>query len=254
MKRYLLLGLCLLSSSLMAWDCRYEKDIEDTLDLAGAESLSVRAGAGELEIRGDANASGATIRGRICVSKEKWLDGAGVETSGGRHAEIVVQLPDTAGWSLTGNTYARLDLELVVPEGLPLDVKDSSGDLDIRDVDDLVLQDSSGEIELENIGRSVTIRDSSGDISLRDVRGDVTIDSDSSGDIRGERITGSVLVKNDSSGDIRFEDVGGDFVVEKDSSGDITASDVGGDFRVLRDGSGRVVASRVEGEVVIPDN
>ncbi len=254
MKRFLVLGLCLFSTSLLAWDCRYEKDIEQSLDLDGSETLSIRAAAGELEVRGDADATEASIRGRVCVSEEEWLDDARVETHGGRQAEIIVELPDADGWSLTGNHYASLDLFLVVPDSLPLDIKDSSGDLEVVGVAEVVLQDSSGEIEIEDISRSVSIRDSSGDIILRDVKGDVTIESDSSGEIDGDDIQGTVLVVSDSSGDIHFEDVGRDFIVEKDSSGDITAKDVGGDFRVLRDGSGRIVATRVSGEVVIPDN
>ena len=253
MKPVLFVSLCLVSASLQAWDCRYERKIEESLDLSGSESLSIRAAAGELDVRGKPDAGTATIRGRICVSKEEWLDEADLETRAGQKAEIAVVLPDVDGWSLTGNRYARMDLEITVPEDLALDVSDSSGDLEIRDVASVSLRDSSGEIEIESTSQSVTISDSSGDIILLDIGGDVTIESDSSGDIRGEGVEGTVLVREDSSGDIRFEDVGNDFIVERDSSGDITAQGVGGDFRVLRDGSGRVVASRVDGEVIIPD-
>lgn len=253
MRKFLLLGVCLVATSLQAWDCKFEKNIEQTLDLGSSEALLILAAAGELEVTGVKDSEVASIKGRICVSKEEWLDESRVETQGGSQAEIIVELPDTdGGWSLTGQRYAYLDLELEVPDDIPLNIKDSSGDIEITGTGELNLQDSSGDIEIEDIKGAVTLSDSSGDIVLRDIEGDVTIESDSSGDIRGKDVEGVVLVKRDSSGNIRFSDVGGDFIVERDSSGDITANTVGGDFKVFKDGSGEINASNVSGEVTIP--
>jgi len=254
MKKFLILSACLICSSLQAWDCKFDKKIDQTLDLGASEELTVLAAAGDLVVAGVEGSSVATIRGRVCVSKEEWLDESRVETREGNRAEIIVELPDTdGGWSLTGLRYAYLDLKLEVPEGIPVNIKDSSGDIEIEGVGELSVKDSSGDIEIVDIKHSVAISDSSGDIVLRDIEGNVTIESDSSGDIRGSDIEGTVLVKQDSSGDIRFSDVGEDYIVERDSSGDITANMVGGDFRVLSDGSGDVHASKVSGEVDIPE-
>lgn len=253
MKKLLVLVAVLCAPALQAWDCKYEKSIDQSLDLSGSERLAVQAAAGDLEIRGVAGQT-ARISGRICVSEEEWLDQAGVETESGRNAMIRVKLPNSGdGWSWTGNNYATLDLELEVPESLPLNVKDSSGDISIRNVAAVSVQDSSGDIEIEDVRGDVVASDSSGDIELSSIGGDVTVENDSSGDIRGERIDGSVLVEKDSSGGIRFDDVGRDFIVERDSSGDIVARGVGGDFRVLRDGSGDIRFSDVQGEVETPD-
>ncbi|MEJ2384303.1 MAG: hypothetical protein P8Y54_07870 [Xanthomonadales bacterium] len=253
MKNSLLLCALLATPLAQAWDCAYEKNIDQSLDLAGSEVLQVNAAAGDLEIRGDAAEDRAVIRGTLCVSEEKWLDEGRVETSGGPRPEISVVLPDASGWSLTGSRYAYLDLEIRVPAETALDVRDSSGDADISGVASVRVSDSSGDLELENIGGPVVLRDSSGDIELSDIRGDVTVENDSSGDIDGERITGNVLVEKDSSGGIYFEGVSGNVTVERDSSGDITARDVGGDFTVLRDGSGNIRAVDVVGKVDIPD-
>ena len=221
MKTIALLCALLASTSLQAWNCKFEKNIDQTLDLSGSETLSVLAAAGDLEITGVDKGNEASIKGRVCVSEEEWLDESQVETHGGTAAEIVVELPDVGdGWSLTGSRYAYLDLRLEVPAGVALDVKDSSGDVEIKGVGELRVKDSSGDIEIENTTASATVQDSSGDIVFRDIGGDVTIESDSSGDIRGKGIAGSVLVLSDSSGDIRFSNVGEDFVVERDSSGD----------------------------------
>lgn len=255
MIRFLLLSACLVSASAQAWDCKYEKNIDQELDLAGSEELSVLAAAGDLEITGTSGSNVATIRGRLCVSEEDWLDESSVDTKSGKEAEIVVQLPDTdGGWSLTGRRYAYLDLELEVPDDVALKVKDSSGDVEISGVGAITVRDSSGDITIEDSAGPVEVSDSSGDIEITDIRGDVTVESDSSGDIRGRDIGGSVLVANDSSGDIRFKNVSQNFIVQRDSSGDITAEHVGGDFEVLRDGSGDIDARDVKGEVRIPDD
>lgn len=253
MKKSIVLFAFLMAPALQAWECEYEKSIDQELDLAGSETLSVLAAAGDLEIRGGA-VDVARVRGKVCVSDEDWLALSSIEVSGGRNAEIAVQLPDSEnGWSWSGKNYAYIDLEIEVPETIPLKVKDSSGDISIRNVGAVAVNDSSGDIDIYDVRGDVTATDSSGDIELGNIGGNVTVESDSSGDIRGEDVDGTVLVLKDSSGGIRFEGVGKDFIVERDSSGDITAKNVGGDFRVLRDSSGDIRSSNVTGEVDIPD-
>ena len=253
MKKTLLLCAVLVSPSLHAWNCAHELSLDQVLDLSGSETLAVNAVAGDLEIR-SGSGSEAVIRGTVCASRDEWLDEVRVQNEGGRNAEITVIVPDTSGWSITGNNYAYVDLELVVPEGLALEVQDSSGDAVISGVASVSVSDSSGDLEISDIAGGVIVRDSSGDIELEDIRGDVTIASDSSGDIEGDRIDGNVLIEQDSSGGIHFSGVGENFTVEQDSSGDIVAEDVGGDFTVLRDGSGDIRHRNVSGKVSKPES
>lgn len=253
MNKILLISACLFATGLQASDCEFEKSIDEQLDLTGAEVLSISAAAGDLEVSGVGGGSTARIKGRLCVSDKDWLNGSGISVSSGREASIAVDLPGIeSSWSFINQAYAYLDLDIEVPEGTVLDVRDSSGNLSIHSVGSVSVKDSSGDIEIENISGSAVVSDSSGDIVFRDIEGDVTIESDSSGDIRGTGIDGSVLVRSDSSGDIRFRDVGKDYTVERDSSGDIIADGVGGNFNVLSDGSGEIEASNVQGDVVTP--
>ncbi|HSM12189.1 MAG TPA: hypothetical protein VK827_11580 [Lysobacter sp.] len=248
-----LTGALLLAGSAQAWDCKYEKAIDLSLDLAGTELLSVAAAAGDLNVTGNEAATAARVRGKLCVSEEEWLSETEVHTEGGRKASVAVSLPQTGGWGFVADRYAYLDLEIEVPTGLALDIRDSSGDVEVRGTGPVTLQDSSGDIELEDVEGGAVLKDSSGDIELQRIVGDVTVRQDSSGDIYGKDIEGSVLIEHDSSGDIRFEQVSGDYVVQHDSSGDIVAKTIGGDFRVLRDGSGEVRHSDVAGEVEVPE-
>jgi DUF4097 and DUF4098 domain-containing protein YvlB len=255
MKNPLFLSLLLIPASLQAWECEHSKDISQTLDLSKSEKLIVKAAAGDLEVRGVADSDTAVIRGKVCASEEEWLAESTVETSNGTTAEIIVALPDTgSSWSVMGQKYVYLDLELDVPNGLPLEVSDSSGDVVIYGVGELSIRDSSGDINIEDSSGPLSVSDSSGDIEIADIEQDVTIESDSSGNIRGRDIGGTVRVVSDSSGDISFRDVGKDFIVERDSSGDISANRVRGDFKVMRDGSGDIDARNVDGVVETPDD
>ena len=253
MNKYLVLFTVFFAPALQAWNCDHEKSVDQVLDLSGSESLAVEAAAGDLEIRGGSG-SEAIIRGTVCVSEEEWLEEAYVIAEGGKNARISVELPDYSGWSLTGNKYAYIDLELVVPDNIAVEVKDSSGDVEIEGIASLDVSDSSGDLDISDIGGDVVINDSSGDIELEDIKGDVIVANDSSGDIEGDNIEGNVLIEHDSSGSIRFSGVGQNFTVERDSSGDIFAEDVGGDFTVLRDGSGDVSSHNVTGKVSVPEN
>jgi hypothetical protein len=249
-------SMLLLSSipAIAAWDeeCDHEKSIDLNLDLSDTETLAVIAGAGKLTITGESGISEARITGRACASSEEWLDESSVEARSGEQAKITVALPDTDGtWSFLKDSYAFIDLEVIVPDDLELDVVDSSGSMRIDDVGTLSINDSSGSITIENSG-PLRLKDSSGSMKFTGVNGDVTILSDSSGSISGYDIDGSVLVKQDSSGSMKFEDVTGDVVIERDSSGGIVVARVGGDFRVLKDGSGGIRSSEVRGEVSIP--
>lgn len=254
MKPYLVLLAGLVAGSAQAWDCKFEKDIDVTLDLSGNEHLTVQAQAGDLSVTGRKGISEARISGKVCSSNEYWLEQSGILTEGGEKAKITADLPqEDTGWSLTGNHYIYMDLEIEVPAGIPLDIRDSSGDIVVEDTAAVSIKDSSGDIEVGRVSGPVVLQDSSGDIELRDIAGDVSVVQDSSGDIYGNHIEGSVLVERDSSGEIRFKQVENDFIVERDSSGDIVAETIGGDFRVIRDGSGEIHSSDVSGAVDIPE-
>lgn len=254
MKKYLVLLTMLAAGSAQAWECEYEKNLDVTLNLQDSEQLAVAAAAGDLKITGHAGTTEARVHGKVCASKEEWLEQAELLTEGGRKASITVNLPDSnEGWSLMGSRYVYMDLEIEVPDDLPLDIRDSSGDVDIEGTGAVTIQDSSGDIDIENAHGDVVLQDSSGDIDLLGINGNVTVQQDSSGDIDGRDIQGAVRVEKDSSGDIHFQGVRDDFVVERDSSGDIVAETIGGDFRVLKDGSGEIRSSGVTGQIEIPD-
>lgn len=252
--------------------CEHSAERNLDIDARAIDTLALSARAGELEIRGEPGLEQIVVRGRACASDaERLADIRLTERRDGATAVVAVEMPEQdGGWF--GNAYQRLDLEIVVPARLALDVADTSGDAGIRGVNRATVKDSSGDLEIEDIAGQLLLTDSSGDIDVRgagevrvandssgdidiaDVSGSVAIDNDSSGDLIVRDVQGDARVDGDSSGDIRFADIGGSATVGNDSSGDIIADRIGRDFTVRNDGSGRIRHTDVQGQVSVPED
>lgn len=230
--------------------CRYEA--ERTLDVSAGtgDEFRLRAGSGSLEVMGVAGLDEIRVVARACASDEDYLEDLRLSSErNGTEIFVDTHYPDMDRWSW-GNRYARLDLEVQVPEGMVADIRDSSGEMTIGHMGSLRIQDGSGEIEVFSIQGDVFIDDNSGEIALRDVTGDVEID-DGSGEMDLVGIGGRVTI-SDGSGEMDIRDVGGTVRVIRDGSGSIDVDGVGGDFIVERDGSGSINFRDVQGRVDIP--
>lgn len=236
-----------LPGCVVGWEgCDHTAPREATVDATGARSIRIEAAAGSLTVVGREGLGAIQASGTACAGSEERL--AHVELVARRDGdvvEILVDIPD-------GRGNAALDLRVEVPRGLPVEVRDSSGDAEIRGVASAKVRDSSGNLTIAEVDGDLAIEDSSGDIDVSDVRGLVTV-ADSSGNIRVERVA-ALEVEDDSSGDLAARDVDGDVRVRRDSSGDIDVDGVGGDFVVDRDGSGSIRHRGVAGAVDVPED
>lgn len=235
------------TSSAYAWSCSEERTINKEFDIGALGNIRVQAGAGELSIKGGDQKGKIALVAKLCASDERLLAEMDVATKiDGEYADIETQIPKK--WN--GDYSAKIDLALVVPNDAELDVKDSSGDLDIVGIAKLFLVDSSGDVMIENVEGKVSLTDSSGAVKLRRV-GSAEV-TDSSGEIDAQDIAEDFTVNVDSSGDIEVRGVGGNLLVKVDSSGSINVEDILGNFTVQKDGSGGIDFSNVKGEVEIP--
>ncbi len=246
---FLTLFLC---AKAMAYDCEYQRDQNTQLTLNGTRNIEVQAGAGELKIIGEKGRTDISIQADLCSSDEEMLAemsvGAKVD---GDTAYLGTKFPKkpTMSW---GDYYARINLTLLVPENAVLDVEDSSGAALIRDVAELKIKDSSGELEIERISGDVDVIDSSGALTLKKIKGNAKI-TDSSGGIYASDVALDLIVRADSSGEIDAKRIGQNVLVKRDSSGAINVKNVGGDFTVERDGSGGINYKNVVGNVNLPN-
>lgn len=240
--RYLCLLPLLMTLPVSADRCAHQRDI--ALEFAGDEfeSLSLRALAGELDVRGHASDK-IEINARMCAHNADVLDAMDVDsTTYGRGLEVTVVIPPDV-WSGWGRSYAYVDVEARIPEALAVAITDSSGDIGIENIHLLSVDDSSGSIRVRNTVGDASITDSSGDINVRKHAGSLRV-GDSSGTINLHNITGAIHIPADSSGDILIRGAG-DVQIDGDGSGDIEVEDVTNGVRIGRDGSGSINVARV---------
>lgn len=228
--------------------CAHTRTEVAELDADDISSLRLRASAGELAVTGRAGVDRIVVRSTMCASDARLLAGLSTRVEGvdGR-ADVTTEHPRRAG---SGSRYARIDLEVEVPLGMPADIEDSSGGIDIRGTGETRIDDGSGDIVVRATTGGVTIRDGSGSIELVEIGGDVDL-VDGSGELAMSGIAGSVAL-TDGSGSVGIRGVEGSVEVRADGSGSIDVADVGGDFTVRADGSGSITHSGVAGAVKVP--
>ena len=242
-----ILGLMITTAH--AGGCEHSRNIERSLELNSLNQLSVEAGAGILVIQGESDQKNIMIKAKLCSSDKAILDEMDVVARlTAEEAQIVTRFPKS---SWLNDKSAHIDLRLVVPSSMSLEVKDSSGEASVSNVAALDMQDSSGSLEIEKIAGDVKVSDSSGELVIQGVGGDVEL-TDSSGGIYVKNVKGSLLVVADSSGAIEVKDVAKDVTIERDSSGAIEVKNVGGNFTVGRDSSGGIRHKNVAGTVKLP--
>lgn len=249
MSRAIIYLFALLPGALWAQDYSEQRSL--AVPARDLDTLKVDVEAGSLEIAGHADAT------EIAVSATVWVeDHPGDRERTRRALEKHVRLElDTSGDTarlLTrtndpglGYSMPHADLVVTVPSRLALEIKDSSGYIDVADIgQDVVIVDESGSIDLRDIGGKVEIDDGSGSVSVARARGPLRIE-DGSGSIDVEQIRDDVWI-TDGSGSITVVSVRGDVTIS-DGSGSIKVDQVRGDVRVPDSGSGSVSIGRVAG-------
>lgn len=269
--------------------CKYSNDLSEAIDGKGIDRVKLNALAGDLVVIGMSDGTGITVDALACSDTERHLELMALDIErDGSSLTITVIIPQSIKWGWN-TEYAYVDLEVSLPDSTPIEIRDSSGDMDLSSVSvtsiddssgriklrngrsDLVLDDSSGDIVIRQLNGNISLSDSSGNIHLRDIKGEVRIRRDSSGEIEISRVEKDVEIVSDGSGSIDIDQVGGNVTVGNDGSGSILISnvtgnvrigidgsgnirvaDVGGDFSVEAKGSGLIRSKRIKGEVSIP--
>jgi DUF4097 and DUF4098 domain-containing protein YvlB len=208
-----------------------------SLPAAGLKGLEVQAGAGSLTVTGREGLDAIEVKAEIVARGvgDKEMDAylkdrieLVLEKRGDRGV-LVSRVREKFGlFDFNDNTV--INLTILVPKSLALDIDDGSGSIVAEDLGaSLRIEDGSGSIRIERVGGSVTVDDGSGGIEISDVKGDVTID--------------------DGSGEIRVRLVGGTVTVD-DGSGSIDIEEVEKDVHLISAGSGGVDVSNVKGRVI----
>ncbi len=230
MRTFLILGMFTASLVNAAWR-DYEETRDLSLDAGGIDTVEIEAGAGSLEVRGNADTTAISVTALIQVPEKEEKAQKIIES------DLVLTLErngDTAvlngyfessGWGWGDSPSIRLEVE--VPDRVALEIEDGAGSIKIWDVSgNIAIEDGSGSLQMSNVGGDIQIEDGSGSISVEGVGGDISID-DGSGSITVKDVRGSVVV-DDGSGGINVTDVDADLIIEDDGSGSLNFARIDG--------------------------
>jgi hypothetical protein len=209
MRSFIVMAMFTATLSHAAWNGYTEnRDLEVTAE--DVDLLEIDAGAGEIVILGDAQATSIVVRAVIRVDDDEAAARKLIAKN------LVLQLETKRGTATLLSYFdqhfwrshdAVIDLEVRVPQGLALFVDDGSGAMRIADVlGDVRIDDGSGSIDVSH-AVNVTIDEGSGSIKISSATGDVRID-DGSGDINIRDVAGSVTIDG-GSGSVLLADIRG---------------------------------------------
>lgn len=212
-------AVLLLPSVVFADDCAYQETLSFSLPADAVEALDITAGAGTLEVLGDSADGQVHVQALVCASRKSGLEGIGVEhalRSGTQFIET--RIPENQSTFWTSN-YARIDLTVRLPAGLPVRIKDASGALSVTGTGALVLRDGSGSVAIDSVAGNLEVRDGSGDLTIANVTGNVDV-SDGSGALSILKVDGNVDI-SDGSGSIDVRDVTREVTIHESGSGSV---------------------------------
>jgi hypothetical protein len=244
-----LLSLTLFSVACLP-EARLVEQLDDTLPSEGLHSLDIVVGAGDLWVDGVEGLEAVQVEVRIytqnpdCDADAEVLDSMDYELYATTEGEARLWVDTDDDW---GTYWA--DVTVLAPAHLALEIRDGTGDIDVRGFASLELDDENGDVTIEAIAGDVEIEDGTGDLRLMGVGGAVSID-DGNGDLDLIDIDGP-LELFDGSGDAWIEGVRADVRIE-DGNGDLDIRAIDGDV-TIDDGSGDIDVRGVSGVVRIHD-
>jgi len=235
--------------------CAYNAERNAELEMAGISRIVIDAGAGLLQVTGERARPMLTVKGNACAAQKAALDEIELRTRReGETAYVTAVLPDHL-WNAFDWIAGELALDLViaVPDNVALEIDDSSGSVELRNVGPTKVDDSSGSLQVSGVNGDLSVDDGSGTVTLREIRGNLTL-ADGSGSVSVASVTGNVRVRDDGSGSMTLRDVTGDVVIVRDGSGNIEIAHVGGGVTIGDDGSGSIDIRDVKQDVTVRDD
>ncbi len=220
---------------------------------AGVESVVFDVQEGDFRLRGDPTAT--EVRMNVSIDRT-WFFKLGeegilhklitVSGQGTKELRIVTDIPRAlSNW---GRAQYPIDFEVVVPAGMKVRLRDTSGKIEIVGMKgDVEIDDGSGTLSARELGGALRIRKQSGDIRVEEVRGATAIHS-RSGQIHFARL--NALEVEDSDGNLDVSDVASTRIHNR--GGNIRVDRVKGDLEIDDDG-GEIVVADVAGAVTIRD-
>lgn len=98
-----------------------------------------------------------------------------------------------------------IDLELVVPEGVRVEVESGAGEVDVRDVvGDVVVDTGAGDVRIADVAGRVEVDTGAGSVALERCAGEVVVDT-GTGDVTGTALGSPVVQVDAGAGSVDLE-------------------------------------------------
>lgn len=194
--------------------------VEETFEYSGIKELQVDGMFFKVRIEGY---SGNTVQGTIMIP-QKLMRGGYVEVSHAKR-ESALSVRVIKKKAVIPPFSDEAVIEIRVPVNTGIDLKTSSGMIEIEmiDTDEIRLSSSSGKIDAQDLAAgSISASSSSGAININGCRGSLQIKS-SSGRVTAREVTGDISTGT-SSGAQTYEAIEGNIITES-SSGKISIHD-----------------------------
>ncbi|MCH8978687.1 MAG: DUF4097 family beta strand repeat protein [Armatimonadetes bacterium] len=234
------------------------KTVELPLDVPEGKVLRIEGEAGDVKITGGADVGSLTATATFRAQNEEDAKAkADLYTPVIEESDQYVLLRQPEGSDFT------VDLEIYVPEGVPVEIRLQSGDVRVIDtLSSCRVIGRSGDVTLINLEGSIDVSLYSGDVRIEDSTSTVMTVETKSGDIKLINTRGVMNVRT-SSGDVRVKGGAGRTLSIEAASGDVSVEmaepvqgamnvrTVSGDARILiPDGSDcQVMLSTLRGSV-----
>ncbi len=262
--------LLLLASSLPAFAAPRRKSYPMNVAAGGVTSIVFEVEEGDFVLRGDPQAT--EVRMQVSIDRA-WIFKLGeegilkrlVKISGQGTHELTIRTDIPRALSNWGRAQYPVDFEVVVPAGVRLRLRDTSGVIVISGMQrEVEIEDGSGTLEVRQLAGALRVKKESGDVRIEDVAGATTLHSRSGqmklrrlGELEIEASEGNIHVRevagariHNRGGNLNITQVSGDLTID-DDSGEIVVADAAGRV-VVRDESGQIRITRA-GQVEISD-
>ena len=214
----------------------YQTNLDRKIEGSRLRTLSLRTGAGSIEIVGEENRRSIEIVGIVSTHAENFGEAkriAGevrlnVQAEGTENPIVRVSEPRLS----SADQYYSYDLTVKVPHNCQISLEDSSGPIEVGGlVSGLRIENESGSGAVESVtggiviqtaGNRTTVKDASGHLQLKDGVGDI--------DIAG--VTGDVEIQ-DGGGRLFVQNVSGNVTASDNPSG-ATMKNIDGDVTLIR--------------------
>jgi hypothetical protein len=230
MRSFIVIAMFAASLAQADW-ADYEEIRNMDLDADGISQLSIKAGAGSMDVTGVSGLDKISVKATIVVPDAdeddalKVIEKKMTFTLDQKGSEGQLNAWFDGSFMGFGNN-AHIVLEVSVPQGLSVNIDDGSGSIDVIDVaGDVTIDDGSGSIDVDNVA-NLKIDDGSGSIDVDNASGDVSI-IDGSGSISVNHVAGSVTI-DDGSGSIKISDVENVVIIVDDGCGSLKITIVRG--------------------------